>query len=424
MSAMKVLIINKSKVSGGAAVAANRLFEALKTNGTDVKMLVEDAVDETDDVQCIANTTAKKKKAFRRFVLERLFFFPREKSKAVRFMFSPAKVGVDISQHPWVQEADIIHLHWINHGFLSLKGLKKLFTLNKPIVWTLHDMWAFTGGCHYAGACENFVTGCGNCPFIKLSGKRDFSSRLNRRKQKIWDNTLINTVGCSNWMRNLAQKSSLLTAHNNTSIPNPIDTNIFTSLDKNKCREEFGLPLNKKLILFGAANVNDPRKGFKELVHALAFLDVRFPDLIKELELVVFGKCKKQEMNKLPYKWHKVNFISDTNKIAKLYNCADAFVLPSLEDNLPNTVMESLACGVPVVAFNIGGVPEMINHKETGYLAIEKNSDDLAKGIHHVLYENNTAYMQSSAKYFVADNYGTRIVAQQYNKLYTSLLSK
>ncbi|MGQ1785239.1 glycosyltransferase [Saccharicrinis sp. GN24d3] len=421
---MKVLIINKSLTNGGAAIAATRLFNALKESGTKVKMLVEDTVEETDDVKCLTNSKKAKKKAFGRFVMERLRFLPHEKNKTVRYRFSPATSGIDISKHPLVLDADIIHMHWVNQGFLSLQTIEKLFKLNKKIVWTLHDMWPFTGGCHYAGPCDNYMGSCGNCPFLRRPGKKDLSNKIIREKKKIWDNTKINAVACSKWMERTAQKSTLLQKHNVISIPNPIDSRVFTPLNTKQCREEFGLPLDKKLLLFGAVNINDPRKGAKQLAQALDFLNIRHPNLTKELELVVFGKCKTQEMNMLPYKWHKIDFISGQNKMAKLYNCADAFVLPSLEDNLPNTVMESLACGVPVVAFSIGGVPEMIQHKETGYVVSANNCNDLGIGIHHVLYENNPDLFKFSATKFVKDKYSNKEVARQYNELYSSLVSK
>ncbi|GAF04446.1 glycosyltransferase [Saccharicrinis fermentans] len=420
---MKVLIINKSTSNGGAAVAAYRLFNALKESGTDVKMLVEESSEGFNQVESIAHSKKEKKKAFRRFVKERLCFLPYEKNKKVRFKFSPASSGIDISKHPLVQEADIIHLHWVNQGFLSLKSLEKLFKLNKKIVWTLHDMWPFTGGCHYAGDCENFMNGCGKCQFLRNSGKKDLSHRILQRKKKLWNTTQMNAVGCSQWMEKAAKDSTLLQNHPVINIPNPIDPSVFCSLDKQQCRQEFDLPQKKKLLLFGAANINDPRKGFKQLIQALEFMDVRHPHLVKELELVTFGDCKSQAINKLPYKWHKIDFISDQNKIANLYNCADAFALPSMEDNLPNTAMESLACGVPVVAFNTGGVPEMIKHKETGYLATANNCDDFGMGIYHLLYENNADYMKYATTAFAKEKYANNTVAKQYNELYTSLVS-
>ncbi len=421
---MKILIINKSLKNGGAAIAAKRLFDALKKHGSDVKMLVEGSADETEDIKCIAHNKAEKRKALFRFALERLYFLPHEKNKSVRYQFSPAKVGVDISKHPWVLEADIIHLHWINHGFLSLGGLQKLFELNKPIVWTMHDMWPFTGGCHYAGICDRFTQGCGHCPMLRFPGKHDLSTRIYQQKKNIWAKARIHAVGCSQWMANLAQKSGLLQGQQITSIPNPINTDIFKPLDKKECRTAFGLPTDKRLLLFGAANINDPRKGMKLLIQALELLNESHPELKDDLELVIFGKSNQEHLNSLPYKWHSIQFLSDTHQIARLYNCADAFVLPSLEDNLPNTVMESLACGVPVVAFNIGGVPQMIRHKETGYLSTANDCEDLAQGIYHILYMSNSVKMLSSAQQFVAENYSNQLIAQQYTDLYTSLVSQ
>lgn len=421
---MKVVIINKSVSGGGAAVAAKRLFEALSANGIDAKMLIQDAVHNTTKIQSLSNTARERNKSFQRFVKERLYFLPYEKNKSVRYSFSPAAAGVDISEHPLVKEADVIHLHWINHGFLSLKSLEKLFALNKPIVWTMHDMWPFTGGCHYADTCVAYTESCGFCPFLRKAYQNDLSSRIHAKKYDIWKGVDIHAVACSQWLRSLAQESSLLRHKKILSISNPINTSVFSPKDSQLCREEFGLPKNKKLLLFGAANISDPRKGIHYLIEALRILDKKYPNLKEELELVVFGKSTKQELKKFPFKTNSMRFISGVSEIVKLYNAADAFVLPSLQDNLPNTVMESLACGVPVIGFRVGGVPEMITHQKNGYLAEAKNSLSLANGIYDVVFGQDHQDLKKEARSFALTNFDTEVVAEQYAKLYASLFVK
>ncbi|WP_075591053.1 glycosyltransferase family 4 protein [Labilibacter marinus] len=419
---MKVLIINKSASNGGAAVAARRLFNALKSNGTDVKMLVEDCSDTAQDIACVANNKVKRRASFKRFVYERLYFLPFERNKSVRFQFSPAVAGLDLSNHPWVQEADIIHLHWFNQGFISLKGLDKLFQLNKPIVWTLHDMWSFTGGCHYSGSCSEYVEHCGHCPFLRYRHNTDLSYTIHQRKKKIWKKAEMHAVTCSKWLGSLAKESTLLRGKKISAIPNPIDSELFKPIDQLETRKKLGLPLDKKLLLFGAANINDPRKGIKYLVHALEILEIKQPELKSKFELVVFGKSNKAFLKNIPFKIHEMNFISNNEELVRLYNAADAFILPSLQDNLPNTVMESLSCGTPVISFKIGGVPEMISHRKTGYLADAKNSDHLSKGIYITLFKSHNEKMQQDAREFVLNNYSNQIIAEQYQNVYTSLV--
>ncbi|MCW3806757.1 glycosyltransferase [Plebeiibacterium marinum] len=419
---MKILIINKSAHSGGAAVAANRLYTSLKDIEADVGMLVEEPVNKNVDISTICHKRIDKKKAFNRFIKERLYFLPYEKNKTVRFSFSPAVAGIDISQHPMVQEADIIHLHWINHGFLSLKNLDQLFRLKKPVVWTMHDMWPFTGGCHYANTCNHYIDTCGHCPFLRWSNSCDLSSKIHEKKYNIWNQANIHAVSCSKWLGSLAQESSLLRRKKIYSIPNPIDTNVFAPMNMDECRKEMGLPLNRKLLLFGAANISDPRKGARYLMEALHILDIRYPELSDKIELIIFGKSKDIDFNKYPYKVHSLNYIDGTEQMVKLYNCADAFVLPSLQDNLPNTVMEAQSCGIPVVSFRVGGVPEMIENKKNGFLTTMKDSDGLALGIYEALFNTDPKAVKENARNFVLSNYSNKLIANKYMNLYKSLL--
>ncbi len=419
---MKVLIINKSSTSGGAAVAANRLFNALRENNTEVKMLVEDQIADDHEATSLSNSYIAQKKALFRFIKERLYFLPFEKDKQIRYKFSPAVAGVDISQHPLVKEADIIHLHWINHGFLSLKNLEQLFKLNKPVVWTMHDMWPFTGGCHYTDDCNHYINNCGNCPFLKKSNNKDLSYKIHQKKMEIWNNANIHPVSCSKWLGTLAQTSSLLKSKTVSSIPNPINTSQFAPKNMQDCRNNFGLPLDKKLVLFGAADISDPRKGANYLMDALHIINKKHPQLSDDIELVIFGKTKDLDLSQYPYKVHAMNFISGINEMVQLYNSADVFILPSLQDNLPNTVMEAQSCGIPVVSFNVGGVPEMIVDNKTGFLTTLKDSDALANNIHKALFECDTQLFKKNARVFVVDHYSNKTIAEKYNNLYTSLL--
>ncbi len=420
---MKIVHINKTDAGGGAAVAALRIHRALLRAGVDSHFVVQEQKRNEINEHSLGQSFWKRTKNFIRFVYERLTILPHEKEASLRYNFSLANSGQDISKNPVVQEADVIHLHWINQGFLSLDNLQELFALGKPVVWTLHDMWPFTGGCHYAGSCLEFNERCGYCPFLRTPAKNDISTKVFLRKKEVYQTANLNVVSCSHWLCTLMKSSTLFRNVPSYTIPNPIDTKFYTMLNKEQCRKDLGLPTDKKLILFGAAKISDVRKGFRYLNEALQILKDNFPELSKEIELVVFGKINKKTQKRFAFNTHTLKFISDPRMLVKLYNAADAFILPSLQDNLPNTVVESMCCGTPIVGFRIGGVPEMIEHMKTGYLAEVKNSLSLANGIYNMLLfsndEQRQAVREAAVKKFSED-----IVAQQYLSVYGKAISR
>lgn len=419
---MKIVHINNSDTKGGAAIAANRLNVALRNYGLDSTMLVQDYKSGEPYIVPIGKGKIHSAKAFTRFAFERLAFLPYEKSSILRYSFSPANTGVDVSEHPLVKEADIIHLHWINQGYLSLKSLKKLFDKGKPIVWTLHDMWPFTGGCHYAGTCLEFLERCAFCPFLRKPGKNDLSAKQFDFKKEMYGNVLLHPVACSKWLRALSSESTLFRNKEISAIPNPIDTKSYSPRDKSECRKTLGLPQDKKLLLFGAANISDTRKGARYLFEALNILMDSFPVFAENVEVVVFGKISAETQKSIPLPTHNLKFVSDIDELITIYNAADIFVLPSLQDNLPNTVMESMACGTPVVGFRTGGVPEMIKHKHSGFLAEVKNALSLATGIYETLFLLDIEEMGRNARETVVHEYDGDVVARQYFEVYKMLL--
>jgi glycosyltransferase involved in cell wall biosynthesis len=234
-------------------------------------------------------------------------------------------------------------------------------------------------------------------------------------------NKNITFVACSSWLAGVAKKSPLLRDFNITSIPNPIDTEMFSPKDKLEMREQWGINPFAKIILFGAANINDRRKGVEYFLSALNHLTMNCPD--KGLvEVVIFGKNKHLDITQLPFKARSFSVITSQQDLAELYSLADVFVLPSIEDNLPNTVMESMACGTPVVAFKVGGIPEMIDHQHNGYLAEFKSGADMAKGIFEMLYADDRARYGQNARDKVLKEFNNAKVAQQYMDVYRSVL--
>ncbi len=414
---MKVLLINTADTGGGAAIACKRLMEAHASNGLEVKMLVMNKKSSRENVHAHSFKCSAKQFNFLRFVYERLCFFPHEKDKSIRFSFSLANTGVDISNHPLVKEADVIHIHWVNGGFLSLKDIELLLNSKKKIVWTLHDMWLFTGGCHYAGACENFKIECHHCPFLKKPSANDLSSKIWKKKASIFKNRNLNIVACSKWLANLASSSSLLANSTITAIPNPISLTQFAPKERTGIRERFNIPLDKFVLLFGAANIQDKRKGFIYLIQALDELIKMGVDK-ERICMVVFGKAKGFDPLALPFSVISLGSISSAEQMADIYSMADLFVLPSLEDNLPNTVMESMACGTPVVGFNIGGVPEMVEDGVSGIISETISGAGLATAILKLIHTSTNDDYRQNARKRVEERYNNALVSEKYCEIY------
>jgi glycosyltransferase involved in cell wall biosynthesis len=414
---MKLLLINKEFFGGGAATACRRLFYALrKKSEKDIAAYVQQLEINTPNVQSLYK---KKWAPLFYLAIEKILFLFYEKSKAQRFYFSTAAIGNLVHKKKMFKTAEVIHLHWINQGFISLYGLKKIVQLNKPIVWTMHDMWAFTGGCHYSGECTNYLTGCGNCSFLRHPANNDLSAKLSRKKLAILSNANIVFVGCSSWMANVAKTSLILKDSKIVNIPNPIDTDLYKPLEKSSARTYFNLPKEKKIILFGAAKITDTRKGLTFLLDAIKILGKKNPN---DYLFVTFGR--NSDLPELPIETRFLPYIKNELEIVKLYNAADLLVVPSLEDNLPNTIMESLSCGTPVVAFNAGGIPEMVDHLQNGYLAEYKSADDLVKGIQWALFKADYKSISANARNKVLKCYSEEVVADRYTTLYKELLWK
>ena len=414
---MKILLINTSERTGGAAVAANRLMHALNKAGHEAKMLVRDKQTNDENVVSINTSFIQKKINFIRFAWERLVIFARNRfDKKNLFAVSIANTGIDIGKHPLVKDADIIHLHWINQGFLSLKSIKQLIESGKSIVWTLHDMWAMTGICHHARECNHYQTQCRNCFFLNKPDTHDLSCRIFTRKKGIYQSEKITFITCSRWLKNNAEKSALISGQKIVAIPNPIDTSLFRPMDKSLCRETLNLPKDKKLILFGTVKISDERKGIHYLIKAVELLSQKSE--IDNTELVIFGKSNPFLSDISTLKVNYLNFLSNEEEIVALYNAVDVYVTPSLEENLPNTIMEAMACGTPCVGFNIGGIPEMIDHKKNGYISEYKSVEDLANGIYETLFEADYEQLSHNARQKVIDCYSEEVTIKQYVELY------
>lgn len=418
---MRVLIVNTSENTGGAAVAANRLKEALNNNGIKAKMLVRDK--ESDDI-----TVAQLNKSWHQkwdFLWERFVIYMRLHFKRDNlFLIDIANAGTDITKTREFKEADVIHLSWINQGMLSLKGIRKILESHKPVVWTMHDLWPASSICHYAHNCRNYEKQCGNCPLLPGNGSsNDLSARIWRKKRKILERNSILFVTCSRWLADKAKKSGLLSGQKVISIPNPIDSRAFTKENREEARLYAGLPEGKKLILFVSQRVTDKRKGMDYFITAINKMVEEHPEMKDNCGIAILGGKAEELADKLPLPSYPLGYVSEEKKIASIYNSVDLFVLPSLEDNLPNTIMEAMACGVPCVGFNTGGIPEMIDHLKNGYVAEYKSSDDLARGIHWVLSEADHQSLSNEAMKKVNQCYSQYAVAMKYIEAYNQAMA-
>lgn len=408
---MKVVLVNTSDSKGGAAVACRRLHLALKSNGIDCILLVLHKTINDEDILEIPYGRVAKKIRLLLFYIE-LFLQKIFKKKFIDFSFS--LFGIKLSKYTVVNDADIVHLHWIHNSFVDISDLNNLISSGKKVFWTMHDMWAFTGGCHYNNGCEKYLTSCNYCPQLRINIVEDiannqFQKKLNLHRDK------INYITPSVWLSKIAKNSSLLNKSNVTAIPNTIDTNLYTPLTKLESLEllNINLDVNEKIFLFIAMNAHDPRKGFDLLVESL---NQWVSEKKIKITLLIVGRAENMEQHFNPTYINIIctGRIFDLKKISAAYSCADAFLIPSKQDNLPNTIMESLTFGTPIVANNVGGIPEMIEHGKTGYLA--NNSNEFKNGIDWAF--NLVDYNRNLCRQFALENYTSSIIAKKHLSLY------
>ncbi len=418
---MKILLLNTYDGNGGAARAAYRLHQALSNAGVKSSFTVFYKFSDNQNIHTFTNNLLGKLRAVFNIFASR--YIQKFITNSKKIPFSTLHFGVDISNHPMVKEADIIHLHWINHGFLSVKSLEKLFALGKPIVFTMHDSFLFTGGCHVRYSCTAYLHSCGNCPALKNPNKTDISAKQWQLKNRLLSNKTISIISPSKWLQQDAKKSSILQSKEIVNIPNAIETLVFKPQDKAEARKKLGLNPDKFFMLSGfAQSAYDGHKGNSYLQESLQLFSTKIPS--NTAEILIFGNRKndnKQELN-LPTTF--LGVINEDEKLALFYAAADVFLVPSLEDNLPNTVMESMSCGTPVVAFTTGGIPEMIEHKSNGYLAKYTSVEDFTDGILWIYNHPNKTELTKAAREKVLANYTFESVADKHIQLYKKLINK
>lgn len=412
---MRVLIINTSERTGGAAVASNRLMNALNNNGVKARMLVRDK--ESDEITVAP--VGQHWRAQWAFLWERLcIFFHLHLNRTHLFEIDIANAGIDVTNTRYFREADIIHLAWINQGMLSLKGIRKILDSGKPVVWTMHDLWPATAICHYSYGCDHYQQECGNCHFLPGGGDdSDLSHRVWKRKKKILAGHHFHVVTVSNWLAAIARSSSLLGSQPVTVIGNSLSMNRFRMFDYEDSLARLGLS-GKQVIVFGAARVDNPIKGFSFLKEALANLIEHEPGKARNLHLVVFGNVKDKHVFDdiaIPYTWlGTVN----SERLPHIYSAAKVVVNSSFYETFGQTLVEAMACGAVPVTFDNSGQCDIVKHLKNGYLAHYKDSTDLAKGIAWAL---DAAINREELRADAVSRFSDSVIAEKYISLYEQI---
>ncbi|WP_130891093.1 glycosyltransferase [Fusobacterium ulcerans] len=382
---MKIVHIQMVVTSSGNA--PYRLHKMLLKHNIDSKMIVQKKLVNDETVYQIKPGKIEKYiYSNMRLYLEKIYLKIFAK-KDLKLPFSSWKIGIDISKHKIIQEADIIHLHWVNGGFLNINSIKKLYKLKKKIIWTCHDNGPFTGGCHVKLECENYISGCGKCRILNSRKTKDLSYKILRSKIKILkDLNKLNIICPSKWMEKNAKKSLVFKNKKIELLENVLDETIFKKIDKKLAREILNLENNKKYILFGAVDPKTEYKGYYYLKEALKTFYKK--GYRKDIELIIFGS--KFILDKeIPYKIINYGNINNDLELSLLYNSSDVFIGPSLEESFGQTFNESIFCGTPAIGFKNTGVESIINHLVNGYLADYKSSEDLVKGLEYFLFKSS-----------------------------------
>jgi glycosyltransferase involved in cell wall biosynthesis len=415
---MNVLLLSINDREGGAARATYRLHQGLQKVGVSSQMLVQHKVSSDPTV---ANPFDKFSRAYNglKVLLDRLpLIFYEQQGEVFSVQWLPDRLHNHITDLC----PEVINLHWVGAGYVQIETLTHL---HKPLVWTLHDMYPFTGGCHYSQDCDLYTAACGACPQLQSSRQQDVSRWIWHRKAKSWRSIDLTLVAPSQWLANCARSSSLFRNHRIEVIPNGIDTQIYKPVDRTVARHLLNLPQDRQLILFTATKAtSDRRKGFHLLQTALQHLSQT--PWRERVEAIVVGAGQPPESSptlSTGIRTHYLGKLSDDISLALVYAAADVFVAPSTQDNLPNTVLEAIACGTPCVAFKIGGMPDLIDHQQNGYLAQPFQIEEFAEGIVWILADRERhRQLAIAARHKAEQEFSQELQARRYHDLFQQIV--
>lgn len=414
---MKVVIINRSDSRGGAAVVSERLMQALRERGVEADMLVL----EKKTGERAVHRVVGRWRARIPFLLERLqIFLGNGRNRADLFKADTASFGVPLHHDPLVTEADVVCLAWVNQGMLSLKEIRRIAALGKPVVWIMHDMWCLTGICHHAGECEGYKGECGMCPLLgRKASLRDLSAHTLRRKRRLYERAGITFVAVSRWLRGRALESSLLGKARVEVIPNPSPSTVSLA------------PMCDKppIVLIAAARLDDPIKGLPILIDTAARLRLDYPQLAARLKFVAVGALKNPDALKdFPLPLQQTGPV-DIHTLSQFYLRASIVISTSLYETLPGTLVEGQLHGALPVAFDRGGQADIITDGETGVLV--PFGDDpaacMAAGLERAMKMIDStapAELQGRLAESALSKFSRTAVADRYMELFNDLLKK
>lgn len=406
----------------GESSAYYRLQNALKNKNIESVAIVAECNQKLNNVKIYRHSAILRKKT--RFLEPFIRKYIEVKyNKRKREPFSLSLIGGNVFREQWIRDADIIHLHWICN-FLSPRVIKKLSKLGKPLVWTCHDSWPFTGGCHVRYNCDKYRTQCKKCPVLDSNTDYDLSTFIFNRKNKYLSKLPITFIAPSNWMKKNLETSMMFRGNRCVVIPNTLDLNIFNDKDIDDVAKKLNYQkdFSKIHLLFGAVVLKIPYKGLVFFTEALRRLWEEHNDVAKKTVIHFIGADKCEDEILKYYECKRWGYIVEQEKMACIYNMADILVFPTLEDNLPGMVMESLACATPVVAFDTGGVSDMVVHKENGYIAQHGDSSDLLNGILWVIDNNKENVLGKNGREKIKKEFNPELIAQKHIDLYNILL--
>lgn len=422
--AMRIVQISTYDLQGGAARAAYRLYRGLRATGHDCTMLVRDKTSTDPYVHpAILESGGARRKLERETRWIEKYYLKSRRTPVSNTTFSSLGLGYDLSSHGQLQSADVINLHWVC-GLVSPPALARLQRLGRPVIWTLHDQRAFTGGCHYSAGCNHYEQHCWDCPQLLPDDLQLTEAALQESSQHIGPNLVIVTP--SRWLADCARRSALFRQHRIEVIPYGIDTSVFKP-GRAEARAHLGLDPDAIHLLFGADNLAETRKGFSLLCAAVrrCLENPAFRRSVErqQINFLFFGNTGPTPTLDFPARW--LGRMNSEEAIARVYAACDAFLLPSTEDNLPNTMIESMCCGTPVIGFDIGGLPDAVTSGETGRLVAPGDVGDLAQAIQELTGDSLTRrrWSEQCAR-TIHPRYNLRSQAENYAALYESELSR
>ncbi|BAY08408.1 glycosyltransferase family 4 protein [Calothrix sp. NIES-2098] len=405
---MNILHINQSDVAGGAAVAGYRLHQGLLAQGIDSRLLVGSAKTNSDRIASVP----------RNYRIERLLGKVNE-SFGLNYLNHIS--SFNISQHPFFQEADILNFHNLHSEYFNYLAIPSL-TKYKPAVFTLHDMWSFTGHCSYSYECDRWKTGCGKCPYLATYPeiKKDNTQIEWRLKNWTYQHSNLTIVSPSIWLTEQV-KQSMFHSYAIHYIPHGIDTEAYQPLEIEKCRSVLNIPNNKKVLMFGAANLKESRKGGDLLVQALQQL----PQSLKSQALLItLGEGGEGISETVGIQTLNLGYVGSDRLKAIAYSAADLFVFPSRSDIFGLVLQESMACGTPMVSFKVGGVTDLVRHGVTGYLAAPEDANDFCNGIVELLEDERLGdRMSQNCRAIALQEYPLDLQAKRYIELYRKIIN-